>query len=107
MCRPATSIRSRTKRYEQPGPHPAVPEAHRGSACRSSHHGSDGERRRTVRLRGARGCGDEISETQPLLDARLEDGSRVAAMFPPCAVTGPILTIRKFTRRYSLEDLVT
>jgi pilus assembly protein CpaF len=54
----------------------------------------------------ARACGDEISDTQPLLDARLEDGSRVAAMFPPCAVGGPILTIRKFTRRYSLRDLV-
>jgi pilus assembly protein CpaF len=54
----------------------------------------------------ARACGDEISEVQPLLDARLEDGSRVAAMFPPCAVTGPVLTIRKFTRRYSLNDLV-
>ena len=55
----------------------------------------------------ARACGDEISEVQPLLDARLEDGSRVAAMFPPCAVTGPVLTIRKFTRRYSLDDLVS
>ena len=54
----------------------------------------------------ARACGDEISDVQPLLDARLEDGSRVAAMFPPCAVDGPALTIRKFTRRYSLEDLV-
>jgi pilus assembly protein CpaF len=54
----------------------------------------------------ARACGDEISETQPLLDARLEDGSRVAAMFPPCAVTGPVLTIRKFTRRYNLDDLI-
>lgn len=54
----------------------------------------------------ARACGDEISEMQPLLDARLEDGSRVAAMFPPCAVGGPVLTIRKFTRRYSLQDLV-
>ena len=54
----------------------------------------------------ARACGDEISEMQPLLDARLEDGSRVAAMFPPCAVTGPVLTIRKFTRRYSLDDLI-
>jgi pilus assembly protein CpaF len=55
----------------------------------------------------ARACGDEISEVQPMLDARLEDGSRVAAMFPPCAVGGPALTIRKFTRRYSLEDLVS
>jgi pilus assembly protein CpaF len=54
----------------------------------------------------ARACGDEISETQPLLDARLEDGSRVAAMFPPCAVGGPILTIRKFTRRFTLHELV-
>jgi hypothetical protein len=36
----------------------------------------------------ARACGDEISEAQPILDARLEDGSRVAAMFPPCAVSG-------------------
>lgn len=54
----------------------------------------------------ARACGDEISDMQPLLDARLEDGSRVAAMFPPCAVGGPVLTIRKFTRRYSLQDLI-
>ena len=55
----------------------------------------------------ARACGDEISDIQPLLDARLEDGSRVAAMFPPCAVGGPVLTIRKFTRRYSLRDLIS
>jgi pilus assembly protein CpaF len=54
----------------------------------------------------ARACGDEISEAQPILDARLEDGSRVAAMFQPCAVTGPVLTIRKFTHRFSLEELV-
>ena len=54
----------------------------------------------------ARACGDEISDMQPLLDARLEDGSRVAAMFPPCAVSGPALTIRKFTRRYTLGELV-
>lgn len=54
----------------------------------------------------ARACGDEISDVQPILDARLEDGSRVAAMFPPCAVGGPALTVRKFTRRYSLDDLV-
>ena len=54
----------------------------------------------------ARACGDEISEHQPMLDARLEDGSRVAAMFPPCSVDGPTLTVRKFTHRYSLEELV-
>jgi pilus assembly protein CpaF len=54
----------------------------------------------------ARACGDEISEAQPVLDARLEDGSRVAAVFPPCAVAGPVLTIRKFTHRFTLDDLV-
>lgn len=54
----------------------------------------------------ARTCGDEISEAQPILDARLEDGSRIAAMFPPCSVNGATLTIRKFTRRYSVEELV-
>lgn len=55
----------------------------------------------------ARACGDEISVLQPILDARLEDGSRVAAMFPPCSVDGPTLTVRKFGRRYTLADLVT
>lgn len=65
------------------------------------------ERNLTAAIKNiARACGDEISDTQPLLDARLEDGSRVAAMFRPCAVAGPALTIRKFTRRHSLEDLV-
>ena len=54
----------------------------------------------------ARTCGDEVSDAQPILDARLEDGSRVAAMFPPCSVNGPTLTIRKFTHRYTLEELV-
>src|SRR5688572_10143394 len=54
----------------------------------------------------ARACGDEISEAQPILDARLEDGSRVSARFPPCAVSGPVLTIRKFTHRFTLEELV-
>src|SRR6187402_1542192 len=55
----------------------------------------------------ARACGDEISERQPILDARLEGGSRVAAMFPPCSVDGPTLTVRKFTHRYTLSELVS
>ena len=54
----------------------------------------------------ARACGDEISEAQPALDARLEDGSRIAAMFPPCSVDGPTLTVRKFGRHYSMDELV-
>lgn len=54
----------------------------------------------------ARACGDEISEAQPALDARLDDGSRIAAMFPPCSVDGPTLTVRKFGRHYTMDELV-
>lgn len=36
----------------------------------------------------ARALGDEISEEKPLLDSRLPDGSRVAAVIPPCSVNG-------------------
>ncbi|MEP7354258.1 MAG: ATPase, T2SS/T4P/T4SS family [Acidobacteriota bacterium] len=55
----------------------------------------------------ARVLGDEINEEKPLLDARLPDGSRVAAVFPPCSVTGTILAIRKFhSRKYTADELV-
>src|SRR5437868_3950104 len=55
----------------------------------------------------ARILGDDISPEKPLLDARLPDGSRIAAVFPPCSVDGTILTIRKFHgHRYSGEELV-
>ena len=40
--------------------------------------------------------GRRIDESSPLVDARLEDGSRVNAIIPPLAVNGPSLTIRKF-----------
>jgi pilus assembly protein CpaF len=55
----------------------------------------------------ARRLGDDISEAKPILDSRLPDGSRVAAVIPPCSVTGVTLTIRKFNSRYfSIEDLI-
>src|ERR1700752_2811083 len=40
----------------------------------------------------ARTLGDEICEEKPLLDSRMPDGSRVAAVFPPCSVGGTTLT---------------
>jgi pilus assembly protein CpaF len=52
----------------------------------------------------ARALGDDISEEQPILDARLEDGSRVAAVFPPCSLGGTTLTIRKFQQRFFTSD---
>jgi pilus assembly protein CpaF len=55
----------------------------------------------------ARALGDDVSEEHPILDARLPDGSRVAAVFPPCSVGGTTLTIRKFqTRFFTAEELV-
>jgi len=55
----------------------------------------------------ARRLGDDISESKPLLDSRLPDGSRVAAVIPPCSVNSITLTIRKFTaRHFTMGDLV-
>ena len=55
----------------------------------------------------ARALGDEINEAQPLLDSRLPDGSRVAAIMPPCSIGGTTLTIRKFhSRQFTAEELV-
>ena len=55
----------------------------------------------------ARALGDEISEEKPLLDSRLPDGSRVAAVIPPCSVNGTTLTIRKFqSRLFTADELV-
>jgi len=54
----------------------------------------------------ARVLGDDVSPERPLLDARLPDGSRVAAVLPPCSLAGTVLAIRKFHgKRYSLEEL--
>ena len=55
----------------------------------------------------ARRLGDDISEAKPILDSRLPDGSRVAAVIPPCSLNGVTLTIRKFnSRHFDINDLV-
>ncbi len=55
----------------------------------------------------ARRLGDDISESKPILDSRLPDGSRVAAVIPPCSLSGVTLTIRKFnSRHFEIEDLI-
>jgi pilus assembly protein CpaF len=67
-----------------------------------------GERALLVAVKNiARRLGDDISEAKPILDSRLPDGSRVAAVIPPCSLGGVTLTIRKFrSRRFTMEDLV-
>lgn len=55
----------------------------------------------------ARRLGDDISESKPILDSRLPDGSRVAAVLPPCSIQGVALTIRKFnSHKFTMRDLI-
>jgi pilus assembly protein CpaF len=55
----------------------------------------------------ARRLGNDISEAKPILDSRLPDGSRVAAVIPPCSLRGVTLTIRKFNaRHFEMTDLI-
>jgi pilus assembly protein CpaF len=42
--------------------------------------------------------GRRVDESSPMVDARLQDGSRVNAIIPPLAIDGPILSIRRFGR---------
>ena len=52
--------------------------------------------------------GRRIDESTPLVDARLQDGSRVNAVIPPLALRGPCITIRKFPRRpLGMAELVS
>jgi pilus assembly protein CpaF len=49
--------------------------------------------------------GRRIDESSPMVDARLPDGSRVNAIIPPLSLSGPLVTVRKFTKnRLSLAD---
>ncbi len=51
--------------------------------------------------------GRHIDETSPRVDARLPDGSRVNAIIEPLSLIGPVITIRKFSKRpYTVDDLV-
>jgi Flp pilus assembly CpaF family ATPase len=51
--------------------------------------------------------GRRIDKSEPLVDARLTDGSRVNAVIPPIAINGPCITIRKFPdKRLKAADLI-
>jgi pilus assembly protein CpaF len=54
-----------------------------------------------------RPLGRRIDRKWPMVDARLPDGSRVNAIIPPCAIDGPTITIRKFSKnKLKIDDLV-
>jgi pilus assembly protein CpaF len=51
--------------------------------------------------------GRTVGRDNPLVDARLPDGSRVNAVISPCAIDGPNITIRKFSKTpFSIQDLI-
>ncbi|MEX1308049.1 MAG: CpaF family protein [Eubacteriales bacterium] len=51
--------------------------------------------------------GRHVDEASPMVDARLKDGSRVNVIIPPLALTGPTMTIRKFSKTpFTAENLV-
>jgi pilus assembly protein CpaF len=80
----------------------------RGGFLEQVHGVSLGDKSLLVAVKNiARRLGDDISESKPILDSRLPDGSRVAAIIPPCSLGGVTLTIRKFnTRHFEMEDLI-
>ena len=51
--------------------------------------------------------GRRIDETSPRVDARLPDGSRVNAIIEPLSLVGPVITVRKFSKKpYTVDDLI-
>lgn len=53
-------------------------------------------------------CNRVVNDMTPIVDARLEDGSRVNVVLNPVALNGPILTIRRFPKEpYNMEKLLS
>src|SRR5438874_3187607 len=51
--------------------------------------------------------GRRVDESSPMVDARLPDGSRVHIIIPPLSLSGPLITIRKFSKkRLTLDELI-
>ncbi|MDH2410348.1 CpaF family protein [Streptomyces chitinivorans] len=47
-----------------------------------------------------------VDEANPMVDARLPSGERVNVIIPPLSLTGPILTIRRFPRAFTLHEMI-
>ena len=64
------------------------------------------ERLEAAIQRVARMMGQDLTLQNPILNTRMPDGSRVAVVGAPSAIGGPTLTIRKFNRWYSTDELI-
>jgi pilus assembly protein CpaF len=56
--------------------------------------------------RVARILGQDLTSQNPILNTRLPDGSRVAVVGPPASINGPTLTVRKFNKWFTSNELV-
>lgn len=65
------------------------------------------ERLRNVIQQIVSRCNRIVNETVPIVDARLEDGSRVNVVLPPIALNGAVMTIRKFPKEFfTMQKLI-
>jgi pilus assembly protein CpaF len=64
------------------------------------------ERLQAAIERVARLLGQDLTPQNPILNTRLPDGSRVAVVGAPSSINGPTLTIRKFNRWYTSDELI-
>jgi pilus assembly protein CpaF len=71
----------------------------RGKVVLSSARFRDAAHAMNICQRIAAAVGRRVDESSPTVDARLKDGSRVNIVFPPLALDGPYISIRKFARR--------
>jgi len=64
------------------------------------------ERLEAAIQRVARMMGQDLTNQNPILNTRMPDGSRVAVVGAPSAIGGPTLTIHKFNRWYTTDELI-
>ena len=88
------------------GPHEVWVER-RGRLQRASLRFDDANALRDACVRLAARAGRRLDDAQPMVDARLADGSRLNVVLPPLAPDGPLLTLRRFAPRpFTLDELV-
>jgi pilus assembly protein CpaF len=71
----------------------------RGKVVKTNVQFRDRQHLANIGQRVAAKMGRRIDESSPMVDARLDDGSRVNIVFPPLALDGPYMSIRKFSRK--------
>src|SRR6266516_3635508 len=78
-----------------------------GRLSQTAYRFSDDSQLRRIITKMVGQVGRRIDESSPMVDARLPDGSRVNVIIPPLSLSGPLLTIRKFSKkRLTLDEMM-